>query len=384
MELRPESYQVKCPECRAAIKIPGENARKQKQAKLASGAHESKGSRKKRKINSSVPVNCPHCRAAMNFPISECGRTVPCLLCEKPIEIPPRFGDQNKSLEMKREKERIELETIKPEKSTNLWDDDDSPPPDGVMFYIEGVVDFPFFKDSIGKWFYLTILFALHGVLLEVTLWGLSQGIPMIMRSFGLSVAAMSLLTGSFAAAIFQASLEGGAAGGHRHTSWYPFDYFGWLFIFFRYLYLVAVAAIIGFIPYKLLLMMSFYQDWVSALEMPEKLIPITSALLVLPVWGTVTCASLSFVILSNLEQNQFFACFSSKVFKTIWRYWWAWGLVVIYTITMFVGWIFVRLVIATELPFISGFFFAPFAAAILMIYARLLGRLGFRISQIR
>jgi len=368
------------------VQIPSEEAvRRRKQSSTGKNASQSGAAAKKTRSRrlETIPVNCPHCRSALNIPVNQAGRTVPCLLCEQPIEVPGRFGDQQKTLELKREKERIEKETIKPAKVENSHFDDVAPP-EGPMFYIQGIIDFPIYGDALSKWVYMSILFALHGMLLDFAVWALSEGLPAGLRALGPAVAFMTLLVGAYTAAIFQASLEGSAAGGHRYTAWYPFDYYGWLAIFFRYIYLFAVAAVIGFVPYYLAQHIEGYQEWLHSFQIPENIEAFKGLLYVMPVWGTVTFACLPFVILSSLEQNEFWACFSPAVFKTLFRYWYAWLLLVLATWIMFPGLLILRIILTNQLPFISGAVLAPFAAAFVMIYGRLLGRVGLRISQIR
>lgn len=231
-----------------------------------------------------------------------------------------------------------------------------SPPTLATAFFL-GVFEFPFYLSCLGcligsacglSFSFLVMVFALDQ--------GFSVGAAV--RPLGQSALMAFILTMSFLVAHCRSILEETAYGSDVVESWPGFDWKGWVVTFgfaatvfaeaAALSYILALPQLIGSpLPMLLLLFLLFPVFLLSAMESGLPFVPIAMPVL--------------------------------RSFKTIW---WAWLLFYMETGVLLVSWVAVTVAVLIMNPYLSAFVSGTLLAAVLMIYARLLGRLTWCASQ--
>jgi len=237
------------------------------------------------------------------------------------------------------------------------------PPPRWTFF--SGVFQLPFRGQALPRWALLSAGFTLLCLIGALAHW-LAQGDPtrLVVRLvlLGLPSLWIALLSASYGAALALAIIEGTAAGNDRLHAWPEPNWREWLIPLIAAAWIAALCASLGYGLGRLL----------ELAGLPA-------------VWSMAACSVVLFpaAVLCALESGQVLLPFSVPVLRSIPRWWWAWGLfevlgAMVLCLPAVVGWLLFdvsRLAAALA----AG----PLLAACLMIYARLLGRLGWRISGV-
>jgi hypothetical protein len=233
----------------------------------------------------------------------------------------------------------------------------ESPPPTLQNAFFKGVFEFPFYLSSLGCLVGTSCGLIFSFLMLAFALVQGGQVGMTAIRTLGQSGFMALIFTMGFTMAHCRAILEETAYGGDAVQNWPAFDWKGWIATFFfvaivlgeaaALSYLLAVPRLFGSpLPAVVLAFLLFPIFLLSALE-NDNLVPIAMPVL--------------------------------RSFKTIW---WAWWLFYMETGLLLVFWAGVTLAGLIVQPYLSVFVSGPLLAAIIMIYARLLGRLTWCASQ--
>ncbi len=227
--------------------------------------------------------------------------------------------------------------------------------------FFSGVFTFPWWRGNIGRWIGMTVGLAITGQLvlaavLEI-LGGLGLGgigMPILM----MLLAAMSLVTFMFCSACFLAAVDD-TADGHdepQEATFPPLDQ--WLFSFF------GVAGI-----------------WLmsGALGYPFSLVPAVGPAAIL----VSSFVLFPILLLSAMECDSFFLPWSPNVWKTLVRFPGSWLMFYLISTAVLAAWYVSTAIGLQSAPALAVLLGALALAAVILVYARLLGRLAWRITYV-
>lgn len=235
-----------------------------------------------------------------------------------------------------------------------------TPPPPPRWTFASGVFTFPFHRATVGAWGAMSVLLALV-LAIGRTVWVLvflGMGAIVLSASLMIALAWLFVLAGGHAAACFRLVVEETAAGAEVVEGWPTAN----------------------------------FRDW--AVEIAPPLVVVGASLLPggaatylfeLPGWeATFVTAMVAFPLfyLSALESGSWLMPYSRMVWRSTGLLAWAWAL--FYGLTIGVGLLLAEAFAAAAergmyLGLLAG---GPLLAAYLLIYARLLGRLAWRIER--
>jgi len=221
--------------------------------------------------------------------------------------------------------------------------------------FITGVFTFPFYQSVLANWLAISVALMATGLMSGFTFIYGSQVGMMAIRALGPAVGMLAVLCFSYVASICLVIIEETANGWDEIDHWPDVDWRAW-FISLCYMGAIAIeCALVGWIvnlPFQLLL---------------DTYIPMTLVAFVLYPIG----------LLSALEVGSPWMPYSRPVILSLNRVWWAW--VTFYLESAAVAGVTVLITLgSTRAEYWSGIAIcSPVVGAALLIYARLLGRLG-------
>jgi len=370
---------VRCPHCRGTVELPG-------------------------MLNSPVPpaspstevpadrllVACPDCEARFYARLEHAGRPTRCGKCGKIFEIPraelstspaaesEAFGlspfelgedADGYSLSAPAAPRRVALEFPEEPRAIRERIAPDAAP---RSTYFSGVFDFPFRGDAVSRWFSLTLLLTLLGGLSVTALMFVtgSEGSMGVVGAGFLGLAAMwaFILAAGFGSSCATVILEDTAAGSELVGNWPEADWRGWLYAWLPFFYIVFLAMVAGYGLRLLLALVPGEGYWllnlVAFLVLPGVLFPI--------------------LLLSGMEGGSMLVPWSAPILLSLFRRPASWLVFYLLSGALTVALLLPTVLVALFLhPLVALVYFAPVAAAAIFIYARLLGRLAWRISVI-
>lgn len=225
--------------------------------------------------------------------------------------------------------------------------------------FFSGVFTFPWRSVNIFRWAAMSVALAVDAVFLQPVVELLTvdsaeadMGSPFLM----VMAAAMTLVTASFCAACFMAAVDDTADGNDepQEETFPPLDQ--WVFSMFSVLCTAFIAAAIGY---------------------PLTLVPEIGPL------GVVGSGVVLFPILflSAMECDSFFLPLSPLVWRTLVRQRGVWLAFYVVSTALLAIWFAGAYALNAEAPGLAMLLGAPGLAAVILIYARLLGRLAWRIG---
>ena len=235
------------------------------------------------------------------------------------------------------------------------------PPPPRWTFF-SGVFTFPWQGFNIGRWggmtfglsmtgcafiFTLDLLGFLHGKMSNSAV----MGVPAALVTIGLA-----LITCSFCAASVLAAIQDTADGHDEVQETSMPDWDQWTFTFISMFSLAAAAGAIG-LP-------------LSLIEPIGPAAFLISTLIFFPI-----------LLLSAMETDSFFMPYSPPVLSTLRRYWHGWLLFYLLTTMMLLAWCIAFGFVFIVAPYAAMILSGPVLGAMMLIYARWLGRLAWRAS---
>jgi len=238
-----------------------------------------------------------------------------------------------------------------------------APPPRPTWPMFSGVFSFPFYLSTLGPWMYISVGLEVTALLL---LFWLGPGLVlggMSARLIGLPTCTAAILTFSYAITCCLAVIEGTFNGWDAVDDWPDLDWKAWLWSYGRVVVLGLQAGLVGLaLQYCLSLTLGM-----------ESHLPM--------VFGTL--AAFPFILLGALAAGEAWAPMAiGRVLASVPRLWWAWTLFYVETTPLIVGWTILTLVGLVVSPVPMTFVSCPALAALMLIYARLLGRLARLIGE--
>ena len=377
-------YSVKCPDCFVPVRVPPLNdvvaklkERQRLEKREAVGTYGlSNPEQPARELPKSVTVVCRQCQARLDPPLQAKPRRIQCPDCHCPLEVPSL--EEVRRAELRRKKKQRKRpdvgqydvgtapETIRP--STFYLDKqaeirrEPIPTPPGSTFF-SGTFTFPWQPGTRQRWIYMSIGWTAAGLITAFifTLYAsLGVGSGLGLAFFALPAIWIGFTTAAYTAACFVPIVIETSAGGDRIDGWPDPVWKEWAvqLIYISFILMETMVAAYG-VARLTHLLTGWY--W----------------------WPMVAFTHISFPIIltSSLEANSTFVPLSPAIIRSLFRSarWW----LGFYLITGVMFFAFVQLIwgIVWLLPQLAMIVPGPLFAAMILIYARLLGRLGWRAS---
>jgi hypothetical protein len=230
----------------------------------------------------------------------------------------------------------------------------EEPPPPPRWPMLTGIFTFPWRLSALGAWVLISL--GLMGTAWLVMFWfgpGAVLG-AMSARLFGPPACLAALLTLGYAATCCLMIIESTSNGWDRFDISPPLDWKEWTWNFGRIAVLMLQAALVG----AGLRWLSGSTSWSP---------------LVIGIW-----LAFPIVLLGALANEDAWAPLAIKtVLWSLAPLWWAWGLFYLETGAMFWAWTMLTWAGLREDVWTAPLYAAPLLAAVILIYARLVGRLG-------
>jgi hypothetical protein len=230
---------------------------------------------------------------------------------------------------------------------------DGDPPPPALAFFI-GVFSVPFYRMVLPGLLMTSLALCVSGTM---AIFLLDQGFKVGMvaaRPFGMGIFFFGILSLGYTFAVCRTIIENTSEGIEGIDEAPEFDWRGWALSFMFGGLVLAEAAAVGY----LVQLLSF-----TGLQVIAPLV----AFFVLPV-----------MVLSAIHNDSPVVPIALPVLRSMASVWWAWCLFYLETGVMLLFW--AGLVVAGIVlrhPYLTVFYAAPLLAAVVLIYARLLGRLA-------
>lgn len=324
-----------------------------------------------------ITVICPTCHARMHPRSKHAGKSVICPDCGKKLPI-PTLEEVLAEIEAARRylptPEEIgeysvgePVETARP--STRFLQvqaeikTEAPPPPPPKLFLISGVFTFPWHRDAILRWFFLSCGFAIVGVvpmLAVVLTGGIGIGTWLVLAFAALPMIWVLIWTGSYAAACGLHVLEDTAAGSPRVLEWPEPNWRDWAGQFFYLAYLALMSSAPGYVIDKFFGGIPGYPGLATAAS----------------VWfGFPIC------LLSSITSVFAWMPISWPIVRSLVTSGWCWLAFYVESALLGAAWLVPLLIGIGEAPVLMILLNGPVLAAVCLIYARLLGRVAWHIG---
>jgi hypothetical protein len=229
------------------------------------------------------------------------------------------------------------------------------PPPRWPM--IEGVLSFPFYLNALGSWMFISFGLMVTGWLLMFWIEYGAIGGMSTAYYIGMPTCLMGILTIGYAASCCLTIIQETSNGWDTFEVSPGMEWKEWVWSFAHIMALLLQAGMVGYIA----LLLSPAHPWLSL---------AIGAFVAFP-----------FVLLGALAADGAWVPLAiGAVFRSLVRVWWAWALFFLEITPMVVAWVWlttVELHGEGDTPWLVPLYSAPLLAAIILIYARLIGRLA-------
>lgn len=323
-------------------------------------------------------VACPTCRERMRVPPGESPTKIPCSFCGTPVPVPSReafarwkakrlqtqpkevIGEYTAAAPVERVTPRMHLF----DKLAEVYTEAPIPPPRWTFF--SGVFTFPWRKGALFSWTALavgfTVLSLLGGFLISGGVGTGPRGIGVIgMGFFGLPILWVTIFTFAYAADCCLCVVESTSYGLDDIETWPDGTWREWMP---KLVYLIWIAAIPTVVSAGVGKLAEFggLPSWPVRLGMLFILYPIA--------------------FLSALESTSPWVPLTLPIVRTLYLIPGSW--LTFYLLTALMAALLTGLLIAFQsIGIVAMIPFGPILAACVLIYARLVGRLGWKISQV-
>ncbi len=384
--LKRKEYEVKCPDCFVQVRVPPlknvlasiEQERRMERRDPVGTYSLGNPEQAPRELPKSVTVICRKCGARLDPELKAEARRVRCPDCRMPVAVPSldeiRRAERRKKREARKRPEVgqyvVNAPNIPPQEIETPYLDEQGEirrealdkPPQSLFF--SDTFTFPWREDARLRWIFLSIGWTLLGVflamfLIVVLLYNIEPWLASVV--FSLPAMVLGTLTAAYAAACCLPIIVDTSAGADRIESWPEPVMKEWA------VQLMFVSFIGG-----------------EAIVCAHFIGQATSAWLGWEVWPRLVATYLLFPIflLSSLEAGSVFSPLSGPVVRSLVRSWGAW--LAFYLISGVMWCSLGALIAGVGLLFVPlcAVVPGPIFAAMLLIYARLLGRLAWQASQ--
>lgn len=403
VRLTEDRQSVRCTYCKAPVSVPSrEQVRSQQAVKTnypaptveeyalaaaddgapAKPARVKTGGKKKREGRDEITLECPTCHEFVKATIGERPGRIPCTFCETPLAVPDRqtwSGWQAKKIEPPRPAVVGDYAAgpvhqgprLRPggvfDRLAEVRQEAVPLPPQWTFF--SGVFLLPWRNDTIVRWVYLSLGFTLIMIIslvlkgLAASFSGMSSGIAAAF--FALPIIWISYLTFSYTAACGLCVLESTAAGLDRIEGWPDPNWKEWMA---QFIYVGWIGAIPLAVSYGLAVLCRVLLPTLH--DIPPVLSMTVALFVIYPI-----------SLMSALEANSIWVPLTKSILGSLFKWWWCW--LMFYLLSgLLLGGIVATIVVALSSSndyFLIGL--GPLLAAAALIYFRLLGRLGWRMT---
>jgi hypothetical protein len=387
-EALPEPHETMCPVCFSMVMVPAASEATVKKGPLFKSDPDLEGyamlplegpeaERRAKKAQDVILVVCPICRARLHAPPKKDAYHVKCHDCHELVRVPSRAEHRERQ---KREAIPDQRDAIEPvpvgevqavERAYSSWylksqlirqRETGAKPPKSI--YFSSTFTFPWERDIVVKWGYLTIglsVFSMLSVVL-ITMYQQGGGIPgLAMGFFALPLIWIGIWTLSYAASVSMAIITDTANGNQKIVNWADQNWRDWIITMAYVQYLIAVAALAGYVTNQVLELAGHPAPWAGFV---------------------VAAVAFPYVLLSALETGGGLNFISANVTLSLFRKLLPWiGYYLIAgLLTAAVGGALWALLMAS--PLLAGALGGTLLAAWILIVARLTGRLAWAISR--
>ncbi len=229
------------------------------------------------------------------------------------------------------------------------------PPPAPSWPMLNGVFTFPFYFCALGVWTLISLGLTITGWL---AMFWIAYGAVLggtSARLLGLPTLLAGTLTLGYAVSCCLIIIEDTSLGYDSFEIAPEFDWKGWVLNLWRVIALGLQAGLVGAVVQFINPSHSLFSGLAG------------------------TLAAFPFVLLGGLAaEGAWVPLAILTVLRSLGRLWWAWGLFFLETTPLIIGWTpLVRAGLRSESPWLTPVYTGPLLAAIILIYARLLGRLA-------
>ena len=234
--------------------------------------------------------------------------------------------------------------------------------------FFSGVFGFPFSRGVLPRWAGIASGLLVAGGTLAIVLGnvndrGLGRETVLAAGALGLLVFFSLLWSLSYAAGCMLLIVRETAEGADEMNESPDIDWRDWIFQLVYMAEILAQGVALG-----------WFARWLLTLALPGTPAPAIGLAL-------VTFVAFPVLLLSALESGSALMPFSAPILRSLIRLGWAWGLFYLLSGALLVPIIAIAALVATPYATLGWLAPAPLVAAYLLIYARLLGRLGWLIT---
>jgi DNA-directed RNA polymerase subunit M/transcription elongation factor TFIIS len=364
---------VKCPDCGKPVAVPAPPEKKVKAAKeeVHSYAMETEQT-ERRSVDDYIGFACPQCGTRLTAAREQVGKRLRCPDCRR-IAVVPAANERPKVRLPEATTDRTAAEDfvpapelrppVEPEAITHRVPTAELP----QWTFFSGVFNFPWRGEALARWAMIAMGLAVSGEVATAGLLisGVAGGGMNLIAGFSLAFFAMvafwtSLWTYSYAAGCMLAVMQDTSSGSDEVLSWPEGDWREWMWPMLHVGYVLVVAITIG-----------SGVGWLMSLAMP---------------WGGALGGIASFVLfpiflVSSMEANSAVVILTRPVLGSLVSLWWGWLVVLGLAAAMLGGLAAIVWIASAVSWFAAPLVAAPALAAMLLIYARLLGRLAWRVT---
>jgi hypothetical protein len=391
--VRDQPRTVRCPDCHTGVPVPARaqipvpavprplpevgTYRIQSEVAADPAAKSAAAERQARRDRAMVLVICPLCSARIDTLAGKQSRAVKCPDCFELVRVPsfqevaakrksqpPVVATSVEPLPVPTPDARSgEVPTFFADARAHIRRDADAPPPRRV--FLSGVFGLPWQVEVFPRWAFLSFGLVVMNLLIAFLVTG---GLQTAGSQFGMVIAFFVLplfwvgtWTLSYAAACCRAILEDTAAGNRRIVSWHEQNWREWVLVLVWVGYLAGVTFVVAHLVARVLELAG---------------VPYLPPLL------TIGWVAFPFVLLSSLEADSLLVPLSVPVLRSLWRHPGGWLVFSLVSTIVVTGPLLLLTLLLRDAPYLLALVGSPLLAASLFVYARLLGRLGWLISQ--
>jgi DNA-directed RNA polymerase subunit M/transcription elongation factor TFIIS len=364
---------VKCPDCGRPVVVTAPQERAIKSPEQPSGTYGLETPQTQRRtIDDYIGFACPQCGTRLTAAKQHAGKRMRCPDCRRAVTIPQAQQlRKERTPEMAEDRAAAEDFTAAPALRAPVEPqaiEHRIPPAQRPEWlYFSGVFSFPWHGEALSRWGLMSLGMAISGEVATAGLLisGVAGGGMNLIAGFSLAFFAMvvfwtSLWTYSYSAGCMLAVMQDTSSGSQEVLSWPEGDWREWIWPMLHVGYVLTVAATAGYAI-----------GWVASLVAPS---------------GSIIGAAASFVLfpiflVSSLEANSALVILTRPVLASLVSQWWGWLTVLALAAAMVCGWITLVWIVSQVSWFIVPLAAGPALAAMLLIYARLLGRLAWSVT---
>ncbi|MHC4401597.1 MAG: hypothetical protein ACYTG0_18145 [Planctomycetota bacterium] len=249
-----------------------------------------------------------------------------------------------------------------PIEQRGLADDDELPPPDPPKLpFWTGVLSFLWHYRTLPAWALVAIGLTISGLGVILCISLVDEGITLAAWSLAMPVFLVMVFCLSYTAACCTTIVEATASGYNQVVDWPSGLWRDWFWTLAPIVALLGLAATIGGVVAK-----------VGGFDARASWIAVVAGVtLFFPVF-----------LVSVLQSASPFALLSWDLFRSFRSVWWAWLLFYAWTASMIALWYFPTVAAFPKHPFSTPLAAGPGLAALIFIYARLIGRLAWSIDE--